>query len=178
MEIASFLAKAKLKNFEDAMRYIKHLEYKRISDARDPLLVFKEKRGTCSSKHAALKLVAEHLGLNDIQLCLCLFKMNARNTPEIKNVLNISGIDHIPEAHSFLKREDRIIDITFPYKDNVLPLEDILSIRVVTVNQLINDKQRIHREYLKSWIDENKTEMSLNELWKIREACILALSNS
>ena len=57
-------------SFNDACRFIATIPYQRISNKKDLALVFHERRGTCSSKHAFLKVLADEQGKKDVELVL------------------------------------------------------------------------------------------------------------
>jgi hypothetical protein len=87
-------------------RYLQALPYGRISDRARPLLVLVEGRGTCSSKHAVLVELADEIGL-DVRLTPGIFEMSARTHPELTTILERHGLDHIPEAHCYVRHRGR-----------------------------------------------------------------------
>ena len=74
-------------SFQDAAILVKELRYKRNKNKEDLLAVFSDNCGTCSTKHALLKKLADENGCNKIKLILGIFKMNAENTPSVKKTL-------------------------------------------------------------------------------------------
>src|ERR1700740_2919474 len=97
-------------SFRKACDYVKQLPYRRNSDKTYLLCVFTENCGTCSTKHALLKQLAEENNATDIKLVLGIFKMNGSNTPAVKQILDEAGLNHIPEAHNYLKAKNEVID--------------------------------------------------------------------
>ena len=63
-------------NFGEACAYIKKLPYKRNENRNLLLSVFTEQCGTCSTKHACLKMLAEENEWNHIKLMVCIFDMD------------------------------------------------------------------------------------------------------
>jgi hypothetical protein len=70
------------------------------------LLVLVEGRGTCSSKHAVLVELADEIGL-DVRLTPGIFEMSARTHPELTTILERHGLDHVPEAHCYVRHRGR-----------------------------------------------------------------------
>ena len=52
-----------VKTFVEACRYIHELPYGYNSSKDDPMVVFKEKMGTCTTKHSVIATLAEELDL-------------------------------------------------------------------------------------------------------------------
>ena len=75
-------------SFIGLYNYIHKLPYGRNSNRYDLELVIKEKKGTCSSKHAYLKQVAIENGLEQLSLWIGIYKMNTKNTKSIKKTQN------------------------------------------------------------------------------------------
>src|SRR5215471_3539690 len=72
-------------DFRRAAQYVRDLPYGRNAATSDMLAVLNERKGTCSTKHALLKALADEQGL-PIRLMLGIYEMNARNTPGIGHV--------------------------------------------------------------------------------------------
>lgn len=169
--------KRNLHAFSDAATFIKGLPYGRNANKLDLITVFTDNCGTCSTKHALLKLLAEENGFDGLQLIMGLFKMNGRNTPKIAKRLLDNRLEYIPEAHCYLTYGNEIMDFT---RWNALPadfINDLMEEVEIRPGQIADFKVGYHKNYLKQWLDEHpQISFSLEEIWKIREACILDLS--
>lgn len=163
-------------HFDHLLDHLKQFNYNRISNSDDLSLVWKEKRGTCSSKHAFASWIAELNEIKHVQLHVVIFKMNGVNTPQINKVLEVYSLDYIPEAHCFISVKGKHIDVTFKDSDLSSIEDDILDGKQLNHNELSNTKPQYHKQYLVKWIEGNKLGYTLNELWAIRELCIQALS--
>ena len=161
-----------LNNFQEACEFIKSLRYQRISVRSNLLLVLEEKRGTCSSKHAFLKKLAEENTVNNIDLIIGIYKMTATNTPGLEGILP-ENISFIPEAHAYLVFNNHRFDFT---RANIKPLkdEDILEEVYISADAMGHKKEQLHKDFLRKWCNGNEVEF--NEIWKIRESCIERLS--
>ncbi|KAA5536682.1 hypothetical protein F0919_03145 [Taibaiella lutea] len=166
-----------LHTFSAAARFIKALPYGRNADKLNLSTVFTDNCGTCSTKHALLKLLATENGFKDLQLTMGLFRMNGRNTPKVATRLLQNGLEYIPEAHCYLKYGNEIMDFT---KYNASPADfvnDLMEEVAITPAQITDFKVDYHKNYLKQWLTENAAvNLTLEQLWKIREACIQDLS--
>ena len=165
-----------IKTFAEAAKWVNDLDYRRNSDKNNVLCLFTEHCGTCSTKHALLKRLANENGHNELRLMLAIFAMNALNTPALKEILEKYKLDYIPEAHNFLRTTHDLLDYTgIPAGDSNFALHILTEIEVQP-EQITDFKVDYHREYLRQWIIENQIPYSLDELWSIREECIKALT--
>lgn len=164
--------------FKQASLFIKQLAYGRNADKNNLATVFTDNCGTCSTKHALLKRLADENEFEKVKLIVGLFKMNKKNTPQVSSTLQKYNLEYIPEAHCYLKFEDQIIDLT---KLNSKPtdfLDELIEEIEIIPEQITDFKVNYHKNYLASWLDKNKQiNLSLNELWEIREECIQKLSD-
>ena len=156
--------------------FVKQLPYGRTSDRSDFKLVLTEEKGTCSTKHALLKAIAEENNIDAIKLCLGIFQMNAGNTPKIESVLKANGLDYIPEAHCYLKLDNNIVDITFPKSNELVFIKSLLHEEIITPEQIGRYKVDVHQAFLKSWISAEHLAFNFDEIWAIRETCIRHIS--
>lgn len=164
--------------FHDACSFIQNLPYNRNSDKENLTIIFTEKCGTCSSKHAVLKQLCTEQTIEDIKLMIGIFKMNAINSPPILKTLEHYKLKYITEAHTYLKFQNEYFDFTKKgsspegFVDYLLYEEEILP------NQINQYKIELHQVYLKKWLnDKPDVRLSFDEIWRIREKCILDLSN-
>lgn len=165
--------------FKQASLFIRQLAYGRNADKNNLATVFTDNCGTCSTKHALLKRLADENEFEKVKLIVGLFKMNKKNTPQVSSTLQKYNLEYIPEAHCYLKFEDKIIDLT---KLNSKPtdfLDELIEEIEILPEQITDYKVNYHKNYLASWLDKNKQiNLSLNELWEIREECIQKLSDN
>jgi len=176
-EISEEFLKKSILTYNDASKYVQNLTYGRNLDKDDLKSVFKDNKGTCSTKHAVLKQLANENGLKNVKLMLGIFKMNGFNTPKIYKTLKSYNLDYIPEAHNYLKYNNRIYDFT---KINSSPSNfesDLLYEIEIKSSEINQTKIQIHKNFLIDWLQQNPTiNYSIEELWSIREQCIQDLS--
>ena len=163
-------------DFGHAAQHLLTLPYGRITDRNQFWLVLAEGRGTCTTKHATLAMLAREQRL-DLQLMLGIYEMSERNTPGVGAVLAEHRLTYIPEAHCYLHYRGERIDVTgVPVGAELI--ERFLHEEPITVEQIGTYKIELHRRFLRGWITRTEvvSGMSLETVWQIREACIAALS--
>lgn len=170
-----FLA-AGMIDFAAAARYIRQLPYRRNKDKTDPVCVFEEACGTCSTKHAVLRRLAAEQGQEGVQLFLGIFRMNRTNTPRVIPVLERYNLPYIPEAHNYLRIGGHIEDCTRNGSSAKDFEAELLEEQLITPEQVDAYKVTRHKAFIRQWQQETASPYSAEELWKIREACIAALS--
>ncbi len=160
--------------WSELTKFIHNLPYGRNSNREDFTLVITEAKGTCSSKHALLKQVANDNDWDDVELILAIVKMNAVNTPKISRMLKNRELNYFPEAHCYLKIGDERLDYTFPNSYEFNFSEDILVERIIQPNSVVDFKVNFHISYMKQWCSIN--DHSYDKMWLFREKCINRLS--
>ncbi len=163
-------------NFDALAMFIENLPYGRNANRNDLSLVWEEQKGTCSSKHAFLKYVADLNKIPNIELILGIYKMSANNTPRIGTVLSDSNLDYMPEAHCYLNINGQYADFTSANSAFNNIENDILLETTIEPHQVSEFKMDFHKSYLQNWIKQNNIPLSLESVWKIRERCIANLS--
>ena len=171
----SLFRAAGVNDFAGAARHLLILRYGRIADRSKFWLVLAEGCGTCTTKHALLAELAREQGI-DAHLTLGIYEMNERNTPGVGRVLSSYGLEYIPEAHCYLYYEHGRIDVT-GVPPGAEPIDHFLHQEPITVDQIGAYKNDLHRRFLRDWITRTDTlrGRSLEEVWRIRDACIAAL---
>lgn len=173
------LRKRGVTTLRDSARYLQQLPYGRTSDRSDPGLVLEEKRGTCSTKHALLYLLAQECDVA-VKLVLGIYEMCEANTPGVGAVLQAHGLSSIPEAHVYLRYDGQRVDIT---RDATEPAEEIhrfLVERVIYPEDIGKRKVTLHRRFIRRWLAERSGSANLTpeRIWTIREECIHALNET
>ncbi len=163
-------------SFSGAAAFVKILPYKRNKNKNDELCVLKDHGGTCSTKHALLKKLANENGVEEIKLFLGIFKMNALNTPKISPVLEKYRLLEIAEAHNYLKYKNEILDFT---RKNSKPedfISDLIEELEIQPEQIPDFKVKYHQKFIEKYLRENpQIPFDMKRFWEIREECIAAL---
>ncbi|MHB8380800.1 MAG: hypothetical protein ACYDC3_00465 [Candidatus Binataceae bacterium] len=178
-KITAAFGSADLRDFRAAARYVHALPYGRNSSRTDALVVLRERRGTCSTKHALLARLALEQRL-EIALVIGIYRMNERNTPGVGRVLAASGLEYIPEAHCYLRYLADRIDVTREIAGAPAePIARFLYEEEIAPEQIGDYKIALHQRWMREWLASPDAPRGLgpDELWKIREACIAALGS-
>lgn len=168
----------KISTFMEATKFVRQLAYRRNENKADLTTVFTDNCGTCSTKHALLKQLSDENNFTGLKLITGLFRMNASNTPKVSATLKKYKLDYIPEAHNYLKYLNQILDFT---NENSKPADfenDLIEETEIRTDQITEFKINYHKQYLTNWLYKQSTlNLTLDELWKIREQCIADLSS-
>lgn len=163
-------------DFKSAIAYVHQLPYGRTTDRSDYRLIIPEQKGTCSTKHAFLKQLAIENKQETVKLCIGIYQMNEINTKGVGSVLVAHQLNYIPEAHTYLKIYGSVLDITRNATNKASFEDSLLSEQEILPHQIANYKVNWHQNFLKQWIEKEQLPYSFEEIWKIREKCIEALS--
>ncbi|MBM3857318.1 MAG: hypothetical protein FJ390_05065 [Verrucomicrobia bacterium] len=162
-------------NWKEALCYVNQIPYARNSNSNHFHLVLEEGRGTCSTKHALLVALAEEQNL-PLQLMMGLMEMTAEKFPVLAPVLKKYNLAAVVETHCYLGYQGERIDITFPEKITYPSASDFLKEWNITPREIGDKKISLHQKEMKLWIAEKKISYTFEEMWRIREECIDALS--
>jgi hypothetical protein len=172
-----FLQKG-IHTFQQATEYIRGLPFKRNTDKSDPLCVLNDGFGTCGTKHATLRRLAEEQGLMDVDLVIGIFKMSAHNMPELTGLLEKESLPYIPEAHCYLRIKGKILDCMNTSFNIGEYEEEIIVERIISPEQITDLKVQFHQAFLKNWKQVCQIEQTFEEIWALREKCIRYLEAS
>lgn len=174
-ELTKQIKEQGIDTWNQLLDFTQNLPYGRNTNREDLSLVLKENKGTCSSKHAFLKKVADQNKIKHVQLILSLYHMNEVNTPKIGSTLLDNGLAYLPEAHCYLKLNHQRVDLTNAQSDMDNLAADIIEEIEIEPEQVNHFKVDFHKRYLKNWITENHIPLNFDKIWEIRERCIKQL---
>ncbi|WP_118974521.1 hypothetical protein [Taibaiella koreensis] len=163
-------------DFQQAAAWVRQLPYRRNQARLDPLVLFLEGYGTCSTKHAALRRLAGEQQQDGVQLCMGMFRMNRDNTPRVAAVLDRYGLAYIPEAHNYLRIDGAIYDATRPGASAADFEPELMEECIISPDQIGEFKVNYHKMFINRWLEQMALPYNAGALWTIREACIAALS--
>ncbi|PPL02297.1 GNAT family N-acetyltransferase [Parapedobacter indicus] len=170
--ISIFFKKLGFGNFIRASEHVKQLPYRRNQDKNSITCVLDDRCGTCSTKHALLKRLADENGHSRVKLMLGIYKIHGHNTVGIESVLERHGLNYLPEAHNYLKVNDTVLDFTGVGMREADLSNNLLTEIEITPDQVTDYKVGYHRDYLAKWLVDEGLPYSLDEIWQIREECI------
>lgn len=167
---AQFLFYGK-RDYHAAARYVWRLPYGRNSERSNYGLVLAEGRGTCSTKHALLAALAREHDM-PVELRLGIYEMDGNNTPGVGLVLKRYALDGVPEAHCYLVYRGARVDLT--RDEPTEPVAEFLHEESIEPEGIGAHNMDTHRAFMRKWA--LKRDLDFEQVWRIREECIVALS--
>ena len=154
--IASEFVKLGITGFMDACRFVHEMPYGYNSNRDDLLILFKEGKGSCTTKHAVIATLAEELSL-PIRKGIGIYAMSEDIVTGTQPILDDYGLPYIPMVHCFLVHENFRVDLTEGNNNGKnKPLEHFLYTREVTANISAKDEYLLYRNALKDYILSRK----------------------
>jgi len=100
-----------IKSFQEACRYVHGLPYGYNSDRDDLMILFQEKMGTCTTKHAVIATLAAELGL-PITRGVGIYAMTESIVTGTDKILTEYSLPYVPMIHCFLEYGNYRVDLT------------------------------------------------------------------
>jgi hypothetical protein len=97
--------------FHQACHWVKNLPYGFNSDSSNSLIIFEERRGTCTTKHGIIARLARELGL-EVYKNLGFYRLNDEIITGVNKIIKPYGLTFIPQIHCFLKYQSSRVDLT------------------------------------------------------------------
>jgi len=158
-------------SFHQICEWVWHLPYGRNRDNHHYMSVVYEQKGTCSTKHALLKALADELGI-ELQLTIGIYAMTEANTPGVGKVLEQYQCDEILEAHCYLSYQGQRVDLTRFAMTADEPIATFFIEKNITADEITTVKQAFHYSFIQNRFGSQQAKT----MWTITERCIHALS--
>ncbi|MFW9773443.1 MAG: hypothetical protein ACFFEO_14935, partial [Candidatus Thorarchaeota archaeon] len=100
-----------IKSFKEACKYIHEIEYGYNSTYEDDLILFKENKGTCTTKHAIIAGLARELDI-PLHKNVGVYKFTEEITTGAQEILKKYSIPYVPMVHCFLVYKEYRFDLT------------------------------------------------------------------
>jgi hypothetical protein len=97
--------------FKDACNYVHDIDYGSNTNYEDRMILFKENKGTCTSKHAVIAGLAQELNF-PLFKHVCVYKFTEEITTGVNEILKQYEIPYVPMVHCFLVYENYRFDLT------------------------------------------------------------------
>lgn len=159
-EISNKFLNLHIKSFKDACYYIHDLEYGYNSTYEDDLILFKENKGTCTTKHAIIAGLAEELGIS-LHKHMGIYKFTEKISRGADEIMEKYNIPYVPMVHCFLTYKTFRFDLTegnnngkltsidnFIHEQKVEPFisrnDEYLLFRKVVEDKILNGDEMKH----------------------------------
>lgn len=165
---AEFL-KMGVTGFHEACLYVHEMPYGYNSNRDDLMILFKEKMGSCATKHAVVATLSEELGL-PIGKSIGIYAMTEEIVTGTQEILKDFNLPYVPMIHCFLVYDHYRVDLTegnFNGKNR--PLDDFLYTETVSPNISAKDEYLIYRNALKESV-LHREELSGVDVKRILQA--------
>ena len=100
-----------INHFQDACRWVHNLPYGYNTDRDDLMILFKEKMGTCTTKHAVIATLAVELNL-PVEKNIGIYAMTEQIVTGTDEILVQYGLPYVPMIHCFLAYGAQRVDLT------------------------------------------------------------------
>ena len=137
-----------IERFQEACRYVHELPYGYNSDRDDLMILFKEKMGTCTTKHAVIATLAAELGL-PITRGVGIYPMTEAIVTGTDKILAEYRLPYVPMIHCFLEYENYRVDLTEGNRNGKnRPIDEFLYTDRVEAAISAKDEYMIYRKAL------------------------------
>ena len=138
-----------INGFIDACRFVHELPYGYNSDRDDLMILFREKMGSCTTKHAAIATLAAESGL-PIEKAIGIYALTEEIVKGTGRILDKYGLPYVPMLHCFLVYGDHRVDLTEGnHNGKKRSIEDFLYTKKVIPNISAKDEYLLYRKALK-----------------------------
>jgi len=100
-----------IKTFKDACNYVHNIDYGYNTNYEDKMIFFKEKKGSCTSKHAVIAGLAQELNI-PLYKHVCVYRLTEDITTGVDEILKKFNIPYVPMVHCFLVYDEYKFDLT------------------------------------------------------------------
>ena len=141
-----------LGTFHEACRWVHRLPYGYNSDRDDLMILFKEKMGSCTTKHAVIATLAAELDL-PIRKNVGIYAMTEALVTGTQEILVRYRLPYIPMIHCFLNYQDHRVDLSEGNRNGKNgPIDEFLFTRNVPPDISSRDEYLLYRQALKTHV--------------------------
>ena len=139
-------------SFHRACRWAHHLPYGYNTNRDDLMILFEEKMGTCTTKHAVIATLAAELKLA-VEKNIGIYAMTEAIVTGTAPILDKYALPYVPMIHCFLTDDDHRVDLTEGNANGKnRPIDDFLATETVIPNIAGKDEYLKYRNALKEHI--------------------------
>jgi hypothetical protein len=149
-------------SFQQACRYVHELPYGYNSDRDDLMILFKEKMGSCTTKHAVIATLALELDL-PVAKHIGIYAMNEAIVSGTDRILQRYGLPHLPMIHCFLVHDRYRVDLTEGnHNGKNRPIDEMLYTEAVSATIPAKDEYLKYRQALTGLIRDREELQGLD----------------
>ena len=137
-----------IRSFQEACRYVHGLPYGYNSNRDELMILFREKMGTCTTKHAVIATLAAELGL-PITRGVGIYPMTEAIVTGADKILAEYRLPYVPMIHCFLEYGSHRVDLTEGNRNGKnRPIDDFLYTDRVAAAISAKDEYMLYRKAL------------------------------
>jgi len=179
-EITKKFLELGIKSFKEACHYVHDIEYGYNTNYDDKMIFFKEKKGTCTSKHAVIAGLAEELNI-PLHKHVGVYKFEEEISSGTNEILKKYKIPYVPMVHCFLIYKNFRFDLTEGNcngKNTII--DDFIYEQKVDPFISRKDEYLLFKKVLKTVILSSKEMEGISErtILKAREESIILLKEN
>ena len=166
--------------FHEACRWVHQLPYGYNSGRDDLMILFKEKMGSCTTKHAVIATLAAELEL-PVHKNVGIYAMTEALVTGTQKILARFGLPYIPMIHCFLNYQDHWVDLSEGNRNGKNgPIDHFLFTAEVAAAISAKDEYRLYRQALKEHVlvRPELEEIDMKTILKAREEGLAVLKNN
>lgn len=166
--------------FHEACRWVHQLPYGYNSDRDDLMILFKEKMGSCTTKHAVIATLAAELDL-PIRKNVGIYAMTEALVTGTQEILVRYRLPYIPMIHCFLNYQDHWVDLSEGNRNGKNgPIDHFLYTAEIAAAISAKDEYRLYRQALKEHVlvRPELEEIDMKTILKAREEGLAVLRNN
>ncbi len=169
-----------VKSFKEACNYVHNMEYGYNTNYEDNMILFKECKGTCTTKHGVIALLAKEHNISLFRY-VGIYKFTEEISTSANTILEKYNIPYIPMIHCFLVYKEHQFDLTEGNQNGKKKsINEFLHIEKVEPFISPKEEYLILKKVLKEKILPSKEMMGIAEkaLLKAREEAIILLKKN
>ena len=175
--VAAAFQERGIQRFQAACEYVHRLPYGYNSDRDDVMVLFKEGKGSCTTKHAVIATLASEIGLSVVKR-IGIYAMTESLVTGTEAILERFGLPYVPMVHCFLAFGDAFVDLTAGnHNGKNRSIDVFLHTEAVSPNISAKEEYLRYRTALKSLLEsrEELKGIKMSTILKAREEGIVLL---
>ena len=150
--ISNYFLSAGIDSFLKACDYVHQLPYGYNTDRDDLMILFKEKMGSCATKHAVIATLAVELDM-PINKSIGIYPMTEAIVTGTDRIIRQYDLPYVPMIHCFLEYRDYRVDLTEGNQNGKnQPVDELFFTARVQSNISAKDEYILYRQALKERI--------------------------
>ncbi|MBD3341705.1 MAG: hypothetical protein GF353_21550 [Candidatus Lokiarchaeota archaeon] len=169
-----------IESFKEACLFVHNMEYGYNSNYDDKMILFKEAKGSCTTKHAVIAGLAEELSLH-LYKSVGIYRFTEEISDGTDEILKKYEIPYVPMIHCFLIYDKYRFDLTEGNRNGKKkPIEEFLFTKKVEPFISRQDEYALYRKALNTIIlkSEEMKNVKKRAVLKAREEAIALLKKN